>query len=257
MLTPLVFALLAFTIFGSAFAHEPIPITFSDTMEAVIFDGRWTHETEWKASSLDTYVYDDGAQIILRSAHQGDFIYLLLNPISDHSPDLLEDYAVVCLDAKNTKSEGPDSDDYCFRVVLGGDSTVYQGYPVASFDGFAEIVDPEGFIGIGSVSDHNDRYTPVPHPSYEFRIPTDLVGRESVYGFFFLVYDASLDTKYTYPQNLHVVDFVPSPSEWGEIYSPDKSLPEFGWPALSLLLPFVLIIYLARARRLPVPGTVK
>lgn len=241
---------------GTAFAFEPIPITLSDTMDEIIFDGRWTHETEWKASSLNTYDYEDGAQIILRSAHQDDFIYILLNPITDHSPETLSDFAIVCLDTKNNKSAVTDYDDYCFKVVLEGASTVYRGMGTNETN-FEEIPHPEGFVGIGSISDRNDRYTPIPHPSYEFKIPTSLVGRESVYGFFFMVYDDTLSKSYTYPQDLTFDNFAPSPSQWGEIYSPDGSLPEFGWPIVSLVLSLVLIVYLSRMKRLISPGTAR
>jgi hypothetical protein len=99
------------------------------------------------------------------------------------------------------------------------------------------------------VSDVNDRYTPIPHPSYEFRIPTSLIGRESVYGFYFLVYDGNSQKTYTYPQNLDPENFVSSPNQWGEIYSPDKSLPEFGIPLLSLTLSILSIIFISRIRQ--------
>jgi hypothetical protein len=236
---------LLFVIPSAAYSFEPIPITISHTMDEVIFDGKWTHESEWKASSLNTYIYDDDAQIILRSAHQENFVYIHLNPTTDHSVDLLEDYAVVCFDTKNNKSTHVDDDDYCFMTVLAGDSFVYKGSIINEFE---EIPIPEEFIGVGSVSDHNDRYTSIPHPSYEFRIPTDVIGRESVYGFFFVVYDANLQKTYTYPQDLFVNDLVPSPNTWGEIYSPDKSLPEFDWPLASLVLSFGIIMILARLK---------
>jgi hypothetical protein len=238
-------SVLLFVMIPAAQSFEPIPITMSHTMDEVIFDGKWTHGSEWKASSLNTYIYDDDTQIILRSAHQENFVYIHLNPTTDHSVDLLEDYAVVCFDTKNNKSTHADDDDYCFMTILEGESIVYRG---SNIDKFEEISMPEGFIGVGSVSDHNDRYTIVPHPSYEFRIPTDVIGRESVYGFFFLVYDANLQKAYTYPQDLPVSDLVPSPNTWGEIYSPDKSLPEFEWPLVSLVLSFGIIVILARLK---------
>jgi hypothetical protein len=229
----------------TAYSFEPIPITMSHTMDEVTFDGKWTHKSEWKASSLNTYIYDDGAQIILRSAHQENFVYIHLNPITDYSVDLSKDYAIVCFDTTNNKSTHADDDDYCFMTVLEGGSIVYKGSDLNKFE---EIPIPDEFIGVGSVSDHNDRYTSIPHPSYEFRIPTDVIGRESIYGFFFVVYDANLKKTYTYPQNLPVGDLVPSPNTWGEIYSPDKSLPEFDWPLASLVLSFGIIVILARLK---------
>lgn len=233
----LIITLLSLSFVGAS-ALEPIPITLSGTMDKVIFDGRWTHETEWKASSLDTFNYDDNTQIILRSAHQGDFVYIFLDPITDFHTDKLLDYAIICFDTKNNKSIKADPNDYCFMTYLEGrNSFTYQGgHSSLRNNFFSKVQNHEEFIAISRVSDINDRYTPIPHPSYEFRIPTSLIGRESVYGFYFLVYDAHLKSTYTYPQNLDSENFVSNPSQWGELYSPDKSLPEFGIPLLSLIL---------------------
>lgn len=231
---------------GWAQAFEPIPITVSGTMDQVVFDGRWSFEYEWKASSLDTYMYDDDTQIILRSAHQGDFVYLFLDPITDYSLDK-DDHAIVCFDTMNNKSNEPDLNDYCFVTYLDADGSTYQGGH-AQTDSFASIPAHPEFIAKSAISDINDRYTTIPHPSYEFRIPTDLIGRESVYGFYFLVHDAHSDKNYTYPQNLEAENFVSSPSKWGEIYSPDKSLPEFGLPMMIMFLSIVPILILTRIK---------
>lgn len=240
-------------VFGlcSAYAFEPIPITISGTMDKIIFDGKWTNEFEWKASSLNTYDYDNGTTtIILRSAHQDNFVYIFLDPITDFSLDKLNDYAIICFDTKNNKSLKADSDDYCFVAHLDGkDTYTYQGEHDLEKTNFNKIVNPDGFIGMSTISDENDRYTPIPHPSYEFRIPIDLIGRESVYGFYFLVYDGSSQKAYTYPQNLNPENFVSSPDQWGEIYSPDKSLPEFYLPFLVVIPAFAFIILLSKIKQ--------
>jgi hypothetical protein len=219
-------------------------------MDKVIFDGKWTHEFEWKASSLDTYSYNDDTQIILRSAHQGDFVYIFLDPITDFQPDKMNDYAIICFDTKNNKSAEADSDDYCFMTHLDGtNSFTYQGgHTSKTTNFFNQIPNHEEFIGISAVSDANDRYTPIPHPSYEFRIPTGLIGRESVYGFYFLVYDDSSNKTFTYPQSLDPENFVSSPIHWGEIYSPDKSLPEFGLPLFPLILSILSVVFLSKIK---------
>ena len=112
---------------------------------------------------------------------------------------------------------------------------------------FEQIPNHEQFIAIGNSSDNNDRYTPIPHPSYEFKIPTDIIGRESVYGFYFKVHDSKSNTDYTYPQNLHD-DFVATPDKWGEIYSPDKSLPEFDFPIMLFLIGITTILFFTRSK---------
>lgn len=244
--------LLIFSGFGIVYAFEPIPITVSGTSDKIIFDGKWTFEYEWKASSLNTYSYDDGTQVILRSAHKGDAIYIFLDPITDHNLDTMNDHAIICFDTKNDKSIKANSDDYCFMTSLNGkNSFTYQGGHTSIRNNyFTKIPNPDEFIGVSTVSDLNDRYTSIPHPSYEFKIPINLVGRQSVYGFYFLVYDGHSKNTYTYPQNLESENFirVPSPSMWGEMYSPDRSLPEFSLPTISLALSIVSIVILTRMK---------
>ncbi len=82
-----------------AFAQS-IPITQSGSMENVIFDGKWTFPQEWKQSSYDEI--QTGSEIIpLRTAHQGDFIYILIDVVPDITIDNNEDSTLVCFDAKN------------------------------------------------------------------------------------------------------------------------------------------------------------
>lgn len=234
-----------FTGFINAFALEPVPITVSNKMNNVIFDGKWSFEYEWKPTSLNTYSYNDGTQIILRSAHQDNFVYILLDAITDQYPDKMKDYAIVCFDTKHDKSPIPKLDDYCFMSLLEGkEGITFQGNESSTHnDKFQKILNPTGFIGVSTTSDKNDRYTSIPHPSYEFRIPTDLIGRENIYGFYFSVHDEHSQKAYSYPENISVNSTVaPNPSVWGEIYSPDKSLPEFNFPMLAFSLSIILIV---------------
>ena len=242
---------LVFSAFFNAYAFEPIPITVSGTASKIIFDGKWTHEFEWKQSSLNTYSYANDTSIVLRSSHQDDFIYIFLDPITDHYLDTMNDYAIICFDTTNDKLSRSDVSDYCFKTLLQGESTTYQGGSSNVTNHFNKISNPDGFIGISAVSDVNDRYTIVSHPSYEFRIPTNLIGRESVYGFYFLVYDEHSKKTYTYPQNLELDGHIgiASPDQWGEIYSPDKSLPEFGFPTISLVLTLLLTLFFTTMHR--------
>lgn len=233
---------------GYAYAFEPIPITVSHTMDKVNFDGKWSFEFEWKASSLNTYSYENGEKtIILRSAHQGDFVYVLLDAISDQTIDVGMDKALVCFDTTNNKNTVADLDDLCFMAVLGSDASVYQGDTVS---GFEKITNPDGFIAKSSVSDENDRYSGIPHATYEFKIPTDFIGRSSVYGFNFAVYDENAKKFYTYPDDIATNDGFSSPAIWGEIYSPDKSLPEFYVAPMIMVLSIASVILITRIKRL-------
>jgi hypothetical protein len=216
-------------------------------MNKVTFDGKWSFQTEWKQSSLNEYDYDNSqTTVILRTAHQDDFVYVFIDAISDITIDKEADKAVICFDTNNDKIPIPDQDDYCFLTTLDSKSQiVYQGDPSAK-DYFKEIPAPQDYIGLSIMSDNNDRYSSVPHASYEFKIPTDIIGRKSIYGFYFAVYDANLKKVYTYPTDITTDQMFTSPKSWGEIYSPDKSLPEFELPLLTLLPALGLVFYFSK-----------
>jgi len=227
---------------------NPIMITLSSTMDKVTFDGIWSHKTEWKNSSLDELSYDDWT-IYLRTAHQDNFIYVFIDAVSDVHLNKGADKAIICFDTQNDKSSLPDSDDYCFMATLDGKrSFSYQGETSLGQSNLKKIANPDGFIGISDVSNENDRYTTVPHPSYEFRIPTSFVGRSDIYGFYLGVYDANLNKVYSWPENALTDNLlhVPSPNTWGELVSPDKSLPEFHLPLIVFLSAVFLSLYFGR-----------
>lgn len=236
--------------FSSAYGDEAIPITYSGTREHVQFDGKWTFEYEWKESSLNQYSYEDEKLVILRSAHQGNFVYILLDAVSDESLNLGLDKAAVCFDTKNDKNIIADRDDFCFLSTVGENiGSIYQGDPkLNSENGFTEISAHNEFVGVGGISDENDRYSGIPHATYEFKIPTDIIGRNNVYGFYFAVYDHNAKKYYSYPTQSTISDVFSSPSTWGEMYSPDKSLPEFHLPLLVVLPIFALIILLGKTQ---------
>ena len=234
-----------------AFAEEPIMITSSGTMDKVIFDGKWTFTTEWKQSSLTTISYNDGTLINLRTAHQGNFIYVLIDEVSKTSFSKNGDAAVICF-AKNDNSKIANENDYCFGNAFGGrnEFTLGGGSPLESTSNFVRIDNQADFIGISTISDENDRYTTVPHATYEFRIPTDVVGRYDVYDFYMGVYDAHSNKVYAWPDSLNSQGplKIPSPDKWGQVVSPDKSLPEFSLPSLALLFSMISLVYFSRKK---------
>jgi hypothetical protein len=236
------------TSFSVTFAYEQIPITISSTINQTHFDGKWTFPTEWKQSSLNTYEYDNGSTVtILRTAHQGDFVYVFIDAITDYNIDGGSDSAAVCFDTNNDKTEIPNEDDYCFMTKLDANiGATYRGN--TNTQNFTQIPNHDEFTGTSTVSDDNDRYTNIPHPSYEFKIPTETIGRKSNYGFYFVVYDDHQKRYYTYPQNITTNTMIVTPNQWGEIYSPDKSLPEFSLPILLLIPAMGIVMYLTRHR---------
>jgi len=222
-------------IFVVPLAHgQSIPITISDKMNEVVFDGKWTFVKEWKASSEDSIT--QSSSIYLRSAHQDNFIYILIEAVSDTSIDNQEDYAVICFDTKNNQSPEPDDNDYCFIAKLGTNKAVTLQGSEESGE-FKVVKNHVDLISVGGVSDENDRYSKVPHASYEFRIPIELLERTDVYGFYAAVYDHTKSQTFTWPAEINPKNSdIPSPAKWGIIYSPDKSLPEYDLPILVLIL---------------------
>jgi len=248
-------SLLILVSFGNAFAtSEPILITISPSMENVVFDGKWTNFSEWKQSSHNPYNFGDGEMVIhLRTAHFGDYIYVFVDPVNDLTLDENMDKATICLDGKNDKSEIHDSNDFCFSVSLGNnEGSVFQGNSIdEATTSMQKIFNPDDFIAVSTISDENDRYTATPHPSYEFKIPIELLERSDNYGFYLSVYDASLDKFYSWPENSTRENSpdIPSPSKWGDIVSPDKSLPELNLPILVFaILIFAIILVQSKAR---------
>jgi len=237
---------------GSAAATNQILITISGVMNKVIFDGKWTNTTEWKESSLDTLSYDDGTEIYLRTAHQDNFIYVLVDDVTGTHFSKGSDRAIICFDLNNNKTTIPNTRDYCFVNVLDGKkSFVLQGGSSLALNSYFEKIDnPEGFIGKSTISDQNDRYSEIPHSSYEFRIPTQLVGRSDVYGFYLGVFDSHSNKVYSWPQDI-ISDpplKIPNPSKWGEIISPDKTLPEFHWSMFILFPAFLFVIFFTKLK---------
>jgi hypothetical protein len=228
-------------------ATQSILITYSGAMDKVVFDGKWTDGLEWKQSSWDQISSSTGDILHIRTAHQGDFIYILLDVAGEQSIDHISDKAFVCIDGINDKTSIAGADDYCFLASLDGkQGFVYQGGSPFALNGhFKKIQNSDGYIGVGSKSDQYDKYSQIPHTSYEFKIPLNLFGRSDVYGFYVLVYDASKNQYISWPDGIYPNDSldIPSPNNWGTLVSPDKSIPEFDLPMLVLVIPIFLTIY--------------
>lgn len=226
---------------------DQILITISNEMEKINFDGKWSFSTEWKSTSQD--IVNDG-NVILRTAHQGDFIYVLIDNLSDITPGKKSDYSIICIDGKNDKSTLPDDNDYCFMAVLGkNNGFTYSGYSPVQLNGnFRKIPNDPDLIIIGDISDKNDRYSKIIHSSYEFKIPIKLVGRESTYGFYFSTYDSNQQRIYHWPESIDSDRpyFIPNPSTWGNLVSLDKSLPEFPLFLPILIISMIIVIGISK-----------
>ena len=243
-------ALVFFAGTAYAYAEEPVMITLSVKMINVVFDGKWSYMEEWKESTLNSLTYDDGSEIELRTAHNGNFIYVMIDDVTGTNYQKGSDYAMICFDTSKVRPEKPNSNDYCFANSLGRSEpmTLQGGSPMALGGNFKRVANPIGLVGVSAVSDVNDRYSTDPHSSYEFRIPLDQLGRLDHYGFYMQVYDAGDNKFYTYPRNVPVASVfdIPAPKLWGGMISPDESLPEFPLPAFLLVsaFSFLILIYI-------------
>ena len=228
---------------------QTIPITISSSMKNVIFDGKWTFLSEWKESSLTEMDGTDSGSIYLRTAHVGNYIYVMIDAVGVTHFEKNADRAIVCFDGKNDKAMIADADDYCVFATLGQNSTsVLQGGSLLGANSnFKKILTSDDFIGIGNISDENDRYSNTPHQSYEFRIPIDVMGRSNMYGFYAALYDTRENKIYSWPSMTYDSPLkIPSPNNWGEIVSPDKTLPEFELPLFALFPAFLFVLYFTR-----------
>lgn len=248
--------LLVVLLFGPIFfehvSAEPVYITKSEFKDHIIFDGKWSFEKEWKPTSLNQFAYDQF--FYMRSAHEEEFIYIMIDVTMDQTNNSISffdntaDKSMICFDSQNNKSQIPDDNDYCFIATLGSDKGItLQGDPshiTTSY--FKEIQNHKDFIAIGAMSDQNDIYSKVPHAGYEFRIPIEILGRSDNYGFLAYVYDDDKKLAKTLPESIEIDNSnnIPSPSEWGDMISPDKSLPEFGIPMTLLSLGIISTIVL-------------
>ena len=209
---------------NTTFADEPIKVTISDTFDDVIFDGEWSFKQEWKASTLDQFRFNDD-DLVLRTAHQDNYMYILIDVLGDMTNDRMADRAVVCFDGKETSSMADES-DWCYVATRGSKNghTLNGGSPIYQTSNFNIEKNHPDFIAIGGTSGENDRYTKIPHAAYEFKIPIEQIGFEDEYGFFMQVFDGNDVMTYPIEHSGKYPQKIPSPEQWGLMISPDHSI---------------------------------
>ncbi|MBS3926037.1 MAG: hypothetical protein KGZ34_05035 [Nitrosarchaeum sp.] len=231
-----------------AFAQDFF-ISKTDDANNIIFDGKWTFEYEWKRSSF-YQVDDNDGQIMVRLSHDFKNIYILLDVLSDKTKSHLGDSAIICFDTKNNSGQYIQDDDFCFQAVMDSkNSKMFQGGGDFGSNGnLRKIESHSELITIGGFSDHNDRYSNIPHATYEYKIPIEILGRSDVYGFYVQVFDDNTDSRFTYPPGItnQKFPFIASPDKWGKIISPDKSIPEFEYPVIMMIVIIIPIILFSK-----------
>ena len=239
------------TILGANSVYaEQILTTYRDDGNQTIFDGKWTFMQEWKRTS-----YNEAAGgLVIRTGHDYNNLYVLLDFIPQHKFSKYSDHGEVCIVANPSKESYPQKDDYCFIITLGSKNpiTLQGGSSLGENNYFTKIKNNSDLTAVGGISDSNDRYSEILHTSYEFKIPIEIVGRSDKYGFYAAVYDSNANRVYSWPENATEKNFpdIPSSTNWGELISPDKSLPEFQWPLLVLVSAIFTIIYLTRRKQI-------
>lgn len=243
-----------FSILGIdlAFADSELWISVTDTADDIIFDGKWTFKKEWKHSSLDQLENDQGI-LIIRHSHDRKNIYILLDVLYDEVKSNQSDKAMICFDTMMDGGVTIHNDDYCFVASMGSKNpiTLQGGSDIITKANLKKIPNHPELIAVGGFSDENDRYTSTPHATYEFKIPIEILGYSSAYGFYVHVYDNDSRKIFTWPENQtsEKYPFIASPDQWGTIVSPDKSIPEFNLPILMLIPTFFVIILLTMYKR--------
>ncbi|MFQ5969316.1 MAG: hypothetical protein ACE5J2_02320 [Nitrososphaerales archaeon] len=193
-------------------------------------DGRWSSKTEWIDAS-ETKIKDKELTAYLRTKHDGVFVYILFDFISDQGLEKSGDFAVACFDTKSNGGKAPLADDYCFyRVTRSGfiDGILQgngMGWTVLQE---AETWDPydNKFDAAIAYSHMNDPYDSTNnHVNYEFRIPIATYGLDEMMGFYIYVNDAFNNKFIEWPTNaggkqfkLIVKEVLPSPIEWGKVH---------------------------------------
>lgn len=244
----LLFAMLLYPSF--AFAQPQIFTTYRGDGNDTVWDGKWSFLEEWKRTTDTAVVYGDGNSLSIRLGHDAHFLYVLLDFLNQHVFSKNSDYGLVCIRTNQTFESRPQTGDYCFLSPLGSHNplTFQGGGNMAITNYFVKIPNDPNFVAVGGISDQNDHYTLIPHTSYEFKIPLSVIGRSDNYGFYASVYDSDDQKSYHWPQNVTSDSFpsVPQPSGWGQLVSPDNSLPEFPFPTIALLGSILTLIYFSK-----------
>lgn len=237
-------------IFNNAFADDSIFTTYREDGNSIVFDGKWTFEQEWKHASEDIIKFNDGNQLSIKTAHDRENLYVLIDFFTEKKITKGSDYGMFCITNNSTGQDYAQDDDYCFRLTVGSKTPIVLqgGSLLAATNYYKQVQSPFTIKASGGISDSNDRYTSTPHPTFEFKIPINMIGRSDVYGFYVSAFNSHTNHIYSWPNKITDDEFAdpPPPSEWGHLVSPDKSLPEFPLPLFITIFSFSLIIFFTR-----------
>jgi len=235
------FLIPVFFLINDAYGEE-IWITFSEQTNEIILDGIWTDRTEWKTSSEDVIIIDDDNRFAIRSAHDRNNIFLLIDFITDQKISN-SDKMILCIGPANLDSE-INVKEYCFTLKFNSNNlNIIELQKNEQKINYVEVKNELDVEAKSGVSNLHNRYSKIPHTSYELKIPVDKIGRDNVYNFYLKLYDADTNRYFTWPNNMEKDNSdIPLIEKWGKLVSPDKTIPEFGIPMTILMITITSII---------------
>jgi len=244
--------IILFVLFSTSpqliFAETPVMISQSQTMNEIVLDGKWSFLEEWKNSSDYLIQYESGEILHFRSAHQGDYVFFMINFLSDTTLNEDLDEAKICLSPIHENNSKSHLKSYCFVSVIGNEPSYILKQNSIDKENFEKVISEPNYVAVANISDENDRYSKTPHLTHEFKIPTSLIERTSEYNLYVGVYDSDSNKLFNWPKNIPVTNpsEIPTLSLWGTMISPDKTLPEFNLPFIILIILLSSIIILQK-----------
>jgi hypothetical protein len=204
-----------------------------------MIDGTRDYSNEWQRPGFTRSPEGTNQNLVIRSEHDREFMYFLLEDRSDKTNDGADDRGIICLDNPPRETPSPGDEDICIFVTKTGVITAVKGSDDGSANNFVEV--PTELKARGGMT---DGFT-----TYEFKIPIDFVGRYSEYGFLTASVDISSQTMTMFPDRGYS-DNIPPQNLWATMQSLDKTIPEFPYPILVGSIGLTLVITYVRRSRL-------
>jgi hypothetical protein len=229
-------------------------------MNPVTIDGKWTSPEEW-SDALETPLYKSfdsklNGTAYFYTKHDGDYIYALIDFISDTSKDA-NDGAGICFDTNHDGGSLANPDDYAFWFYWTTETASKFFMWKGTGSGWqktdariAELVPVPGSQAASSL-DASPRSSS-PHMIYEFRVPKAIfAGGSSVVGFAVSAWHNPYGTR---PIEVLLVwpkdTWRDIPAMWGELAFSAVPIPELPAPGLGAVSMIALAASLLASRRL-------
>ncbi len=207
-------------------AQQDYTIVCNETDTAIVFDGKWTTDEEWKDSTSLSMGFNPTAQdaglvnngtVHCLIKHDGEQLYILIDAITSTNAsgiwDKGWDFYGACIDYNNEKSEYPMKDDVIISItwwLQNGSYWIMNGLGSSNQTGWDMAnarKEPVYLKHTISPSPFSDK----PHIVCEFSIPLEDMSDEI--GFGVIAINFPKKTINTWPENF--VDG--SPKTWGTV----------------------------------------